>query len=161
MNRIEEVRAKVVKAIDGVRWLAPLLGRFAIGMVFLSTGWGKVHHIPMVTSFFESLGIPAPGLNAVVVAYSELICGSLLVLGLLTRLATVPLIVSMCVAILTAKRAEVHTIFDLVGFDEFTYLSVLLMLAIIGPGTASVDHLLVNKLMPGQPEEPPTQPLAE
>src|SRR6516164_1477415 len=101
MKWIEEFRARALKAIERVRWLAPLVGRFAVGMVFLSTGWGKVHHIPMVTSFFESLGIPAPGLNAVVVGYSELICGSLLVLGLLTRLATVPLIASMCVAILT------------------------------------------------------------
>jgi putative oxidoreductase len=82
----------------------------------------------------------------VLVGYSELVCGSLLVLGLLTRLSTVPLIVSMIVAILTAKRGELHGLFDLVGFDEFTYLCVLVMLAIIGPGRVAVDRWVVRWL---------------
>jgi putative oxidoreductase len=146
MNLVETIRSRSLEAIDRVRWLAPLLGRLAVGLLFISTGWGKVHDIPKVTHFFESLHIPAPGLNAVVVAYSELICGTLLVLGLFTRLATVPLIVSMVVAILTAKLDDLHGVFDLVGFDEFTYLVVLVMIAIIGPGTISLDHLVARKL---------------
>ena len=40
----------------------------------------------------------------------------------------------MIVAILTAKRPDIHGLFDLVGFDEFTYLFVLVMIAILGPG---------------------------
>jgi putative oxidoreductase len=143
-----QVRETALEQLDRVRWLAPLLGRLAVGLLFLSTGWGKVHSIPKVTHFFEELGIPAPGLNAVVVAYSELVCGALLVVGLVTRIATVPLIVSMCVAILTAKRGDLHGIFDLVGFDEFTYLVVLLMIAIIGPGEVSADNLLLRKVLP-------------
>jgi putative oxidoreductase len=114
--------------------------------LFVSTGWGKAHDIPKVTHFFVTLGIPAPGLNAVVVAYSELIGGSLLVVGLLTRFATIPLIISMTVAILTAKLSDLHGIFDLVGFDEFTYLVVLLMIAIIGPGAVSLDRVLCKQL---------------
>jgi putative oxidoreductase len=112
----------------------------------MSTGWGKVHNLEKVTHFFVELGIPMPGLNAVVVGYSELICGSLLVVGLATRLATIPLIVSMIVAILTAKRGDLHGLFDLVGFDEFTYMCVLLMIAILGPGSASLDEPLTRKL---------------
>jgi putative oxidoreductase len=123
-----------------------LLGRIAVGLLFVSTGWGKVHDIPKVIHFFTELGIPAPGFHAVLVSYSELICGSLIVVGLLTRLATIPLIVSMIVAILTAKRADLHGIFDLVGFDEFTYLCVLVILALIGPGAVSLDRLLARKL---------------
>jgi putative oxidoreductase len=129
-----------------VKWLAPLLGRVAVGLLFMSTGWGKVHDIAKVAGFFRTLGIPAPGFNAVLVGYSELICGTLLVVGLLTRLATIPLVVSMVVAIATAKRSELHGLFDLVGFDEFTYLVVLVMIAIIGPGAVSLDHLLARKL---------------
>jgi len=129
-----------------MQWLAPLLGRAAVGLLFMSTGWGKVHDIPKVTKFFETLGIPAPGFHAVLVGYSELICGTLLVVGFVTRFATVPLIVSMVVAIATAKRSELHGLFDLVGFDEFTYLVVLVMIAIVGPGALSLDHLLIRKL---------------
>ncbi len=146
MTRLEGIRNRLSAVLVRVRWLAPLLGRLAVGLLFMSTGWGKAHDIPKVTHFFETLGIPAPGLNAVVVAYSELIGGSLLVVGLFTRLATIPLIVSMIVAILTAKLGDLHGIFDLVGFDEFTYLVVLVMIAIVGPGAISLDHLLCKKL---------------
>jgi putative oxidoreductase len=140
---LQRVRATAIGAIDRVSWLAPLLGRLAVGLLFVSTGWGKVHDIPKVTGYFEHLGIPAPGFNAVLVGYSELICGSLLVVGLLTRLATIPLIVSMIVAILTAKRDDLHGLFDLVGFEEFTYLVVLIMIAIIGPGAVALDRFVL------------------
>src|SRR5262249_23887805 len=108
--------------------------------------WGKVHNIPKVTQFFMSLGIPAPGFHAVLVGYTELLCGAALIVGLFTRLATLPLICSMAVAILTAKRESLHGLFDLVGFDEFTYAILLGMIAILGPGSVALDHLLVKRL---------------
>jgi putative oxidoreductase len=143
---LKDARTRALALISRSQWLALLLARLSVGLLFLSTGWGKVHSIPKVTSFFEELHIPAPGLNAVVVSYSELICGSLLVLGLFTRLATVPLIVSMVVAILTAKLADIHGIVDLVGADEFTYLCMLVVIAAVGPGAAAVDHVLARRL---------------
>ena len=146
MGRIESLRVRALDELEKLQWLAPLLGRLAVGLVFMSTGWGKVHSIEKVTGFFTSLGIPAPHFHAILVGYSELLCGTALVLGLLARLATIPLIVSMIVAILTAKRPELHNVFDLVGFDEFTYLVVLVMIAILGPGALSVDAMLVKRL---------------
>jgi len=143
---LESSRLRALDLLGRAQWLAPLLGRLAVGLVFMSTGWGKVHNLAKVTSFFQELGIPAPGFNAVLVGYSELICGTLLVAGLLARLATIPLIISMIIAILTAKRADIHGLFDLVGFDEFTYLCVLLMIAILGPGSASVDAVVARRL---------------
>ncbi len=139
------VRDKAVAALAKLKGVALLLGRLAVGLVFLSTGWGKVHNVEKVTEFFTSLHIPAPGLNAVVVGWSELLCGAALVVGLFTRLATVPLIVSMIVAILTAKRGDIHGFFDLIAFEETTYLLLLVMIAILGPGSISVDHLLAKK----------------
>ena len=145
VDRALAVRDKLVEVLDKLRGLALLLGRLAVGLVFLSTGWGKVHNIAKVTEFFESLHIPMPGLNAIVVGWSELLCGGALVLGVMTRLATIPLIVSMIVAILTARRDAIHGFFDLVGFEEFTYLMVLIMIAILGPGTLAVDHILAKR----------------
>jgi len=139
-------RLRALSLLERLHWVAPLLGRLAVGLLFLSTGWGKVHSLDKVTAFFVQLGIPAPGLNAVVVGYSELVCGALLVIGLATRLATLPLIVSMVVALLTAKLADIHGVFELVGADEFTYLCVLIILLLIGPGTLSLDQLLVRSL---------------
>ncbi|HEX3775963.1 MAG TPA: DoxX family protein [Polyangiaceae bacterium] len=145
-DALAKYRALALRPFERAQWLAPLLGRLAVGLLFLSTGWGKVHSLDKVTQFFVKLGIPAPGLNAVVVGYSELICGSLLVIGLCTRLATLPLIVSMIVAILTAKLSDIHGIFDLVGADEFTYLCVLVMLLVIGPGMVSLDEILARRV---------------
>jgi len=139
-------RLRALSLLERLHWVAPLLGRLAVGLLFLSTGWGKVHSLDKVTAFFVQLGIPAPGLNAVVVGYSELVCGALLVIGLATRLATLPLIVSMVVALLTAKLADIHGVFELVGADEFTYLCVLIILLLIGPGRLSLDQLLVRSL---------------
>jgi len=141
-------RRRALAVLERGRPLALLFGRLGVGLLFLSTGWGKVHNLEKVTMFFTSLGIPAPGFHAVVVGYSELLCGAALVAGLATRLATIPLAVSMVVAILTAKRAELHGLFDLVGFEELTYLVVLVMLAVLGPGDWSIDRLLVKKLDP-------------
>ncbi|MES1174141.1 MAG: DoxX family protein [Myxococcales bacterium] len=141
---IAKNRLRALGLLERLAWLAPLLGRLSVGLLFLSTGWGKAHSLDKVTKFFIELKIPMPALNAVVVAYSELVCGALLVVGLFTRLATIPLIVSMVVAIMTAKLADIHGVFDLVGADEFTYLCVLVMLAVIGPGKVSLDELLTR-----------------
>jgi putative oxidoreductase len=145
VDRALEVRDRAVELLAKLKGVALLLGRLSVGLLFMSTGWGKVHSIAKVTEFFTSLHIPAPGLNAVVVGYSELLCGTALVIGLFTRLATIPLIVSMIVAILTAKRGDIHGFFDLIGFEETTYLLVLVMIAILGPGSIAVDHLLAKK----------------
>jgi len=143
---LKAIRVRALSVLDGARPLALLLGRLSVGLLFLSTGWGKVHNIPKVTHFFETLGIPMPGLNAVVVGYSELLCGTALVLGLLSRLATIPLIVSMIIALITAKLGDIHGVFDLVGQEEFTYLVVLVMIAVLGPGAISIDHLIAKNI---------------
>lgn len=147
-ERMLGLRKKALEILTASRPAALLLARLSVGMVFLSTGWGKVHDIPKVTAFFESLGIPLPGFHAVFVGYTELVCGALLVLGLASRLASVPLIISMLVAIATAKKGDLHNIFDLFGFDEFTYIAVLVVVLVVGPGRLSFDRLLLAKVDP-------------
>jgi putative oxidoreductase len=149
VSSFNALRARVLEALAKLDSGALLLGRLAVGLLFVSTGWGKVHDIPKVVAFFESLGIPAPGFHAVLVSWSELLCGSAIVIGLLTRLAAIPLIVSMTVALLTAKRGDIHGILDLVGQDEFTYLVVLAMIAVLGPGKLGFDHLVAKRLDEG------------
>ncbi len=156
VERVTELRALALDKLKGLQPAALLFGRLGVGLVFLSTGWGKVHNIEGVTKFFVSLGIPMPGLNAIVVGWSELLCGAALVLGVLTRLATIPLVVSMIVAILTAKKDDfaktaadgggLKYLFTLFAFDEFTYLVLLVMIAILGPGRYAVDAILAKRL---------------
>jgi putative oxidoreductase len=142
---ISNLRARALDLTTKLDWVAPLVARVTLGVLFISTGWGKVHDLDKVTGFFTDLGIPMPHLNAVMVSFVELIGGSLLLIGLGSRLAALPLMASMAVAILTAQRENVHGLPDLFGLVEWTYLALLLWVALAGPGKASLDHLLLGK----------------
>lgn len=153
---ISRVRARALDLTTKLDWLAPLVARVTLGVLFISTGWGKVHDLDKVTAFFTDLGIPMPHLNAVMVSFVELIGGALLLLGLASRVAALPLIASMAVAIVTAQRENVHGLPDLFGLVEWTYLALLLWVALAGPGKASLDHLLF-----GKPRRAPLQTFPE
>ncbi len=133
-------KSRVRILLTKLDWVAPLLGRVTLGVLFVSTGWGKVHHLDKVARFFSELGIPAPAFQATLVSYVELIGGALLLLGLIADFAAVPLIISMLVAIVTAKRHEVHGLPDLFGLVEWTYLVLLTWVALAGAGKASLDY---------------------
>jgi putative oxidoreductase len=140
-SRVLERALALAKSLD---FLAPLTARLTLGVLFVSTGWGKVHSLDKVAAFFTELHIPAPGFHAHLVSYVELIGGALLVVGLCSRLAALPLLVSMLVAIVTAQREQIHGLPDLFGLVEWTYLALLLWVALSGPGKVSLDHLLVG-----------------
>src|SRR6185437_7047890 len=98
-----KIRSLIHAIVSRLDWLPGLMSRLTIGFIFIQTGWGKWRHIDKVISFFTSLGIPAPRLQAPFVASVELGCGALVCLGLFTRIAAVPLIGTMIVAIATVK----------------------------------------------------------
>ena len=112
-------------AADRLAWLSPTLARVTLGTVFLRSGWGKLHSLDQVTQFFASIGIPAPGFNALFASSTELVCGALLIAGLATRLAAVPLIVTMAVAIRTALWSQFQGVTGLLGLLEFSYIVLL------------------------------------
>jgi putative oxidoreductase len=123
-------------------WLAPLVARVTVGWVFLWSGWGKLNDLPTVIENFAGWGIQFPHVLAPFVSTVEFLGGLLLLLGLFTRLAAVPLIVVMIVAALTAKWDEVDSLETLLGSDEVAYLALFLWLAIAGPGSISCDSVL-------------------
>lgn len=146
MDALLRIRRGLLGIADRLSFLPPTLTRIAVGVVFLGTGWGKLHDLDKITGFFTELGIPAPGFNAVLVSSAELVCGVLILLGLFTRLAAIPLMVVMIVAIATAKRSEIGGLSDLLGFVEMLYIVLLSWLATAGPGPFSLDRLVVRAL---------------
>jgi putative oxidoreductase len=70
----------------------------------------------------------------------------LILVGLFTRVAALPLMGTMIVAILTAQRENIHGLGDLVGLLEFAYFALFLWLAVAGPGSLSLDHVLGRAL---------------
>jgi putative oxidoreductase len=148
------VRRLVLAIAARLQWLPPTLARFTLGWIFLWSGWGKLHNIDGVIEFFGSLGIPHPELQAPFASATELVCGTLLLAGLFTRIASVPLIVTMVVAIVTAQRENVAALGDLFGLTEYLYIALLLWLGISGGGPLSVDHLLVRWVERREPATP-------
>jgi putative oxidoreductase len=142
--KIELVLERLRTLADRVSFLGPTLARVTVGLVFVGTGWGKLHSIPDVTSFFTDLGIPFPGFNARLTASTEFFGGLLVLAGLGTRLAALPLAFTMVIAILTAKRANIDGISALVGFEEWSYLVFFIWIALAGPGPLSLDALIVR-----------------
>jgi len=151
-----EMRNTIVKAFSHLTGIGnslqtPLL--FAVrlywGWQFAQTGWGKLHNIPHVTDFFMSLGIPAPGLNAWVIALMEFVGGILLIVGLGSRLTGLALSVDMIVAYVAADRQALAAIFSDPGkfynADPYTFLFASLLILVFGPGKLALDFLLSRR----------------
>src|SRR5437016_14351810 len=96
---------RLFRYFDSLR--SPLLFvlRLFIGWQFFVTGKGKLEHLDRVTTFFQSLHIPVPYLNAIFVGTLESVGGLLLLVGLASRLIAVPLPINTTAPYLTPDRA--------------------------------------------------------
>lgn len=126
-------------------WLPALVARVTVGWVFVQSGWGKLHNLDRVVEFFAGLGIPAPQLQAPLAAGTELVCGALLLAGLATRAAALPLVVVMVVALRTALADQIGGLGDLFALAEFCYVVMLLGLAVSGAGPVSLDASIARR----------------
>lgn len=83
-----------------------ILIRLMVGAVFLSEGIQKFLFVSTLgAGRFEKIGLPYPEFLGNFVGFFEILCGTLILAGLLTRLASIPLIVIMLVAIASTKSA--------------------------------------------------------
>lgn len=78
--------------------------RILVGWVFLSEGVQKfLFPETLGVGRFTKIGIPMPQLVGPFIGVTEIICGALLLVGLFTRLACVPLLIDICVALYSTK----------------------------------------------------------
>jgi uncharacterized membrane protein YphA (DoxX/SURF4 family) len=130
---------------------ATILIRLLVGGVFLSEGIQKfLFPDALGVGRFTKIGIPAPQFFAPFVGTVEIICGAMLIVGLLTRLASVPLLIDISVAILTTKvpmfsKSGVWATLHEARTDYSMFLGLLFLLA-VGPGSLSLDELLYRKV---------------
>lgn len=129
-----------------LQYFPEMISRLTIGFIFIESGVGKIQNLPKVISYFESLQIPFASIQAPIVSYTELILGGCILLGFLTRLAALPLILIMIVALGTAKTEEITNFSALLGLSEFLYILILLWLFSNGSGVLSIDHLVLKQL---------------
>ena len=121
-----------------------LLIRLFWGGSFIVTGIGKLTHLGNVIDFFYSLGIPFAPFSALLTAFIEVGGGIFLVLGLASRLASIPLIFTMITAIATSEKEAVRMIFsdpqNFIHRDPFSFLFACLLIFVFGAGTISLDY---------------------
>ncbi len=122
------------------RWgMLPL--RIVVAAVFLMHGGQKlfVWGLSGTAGGMTQMGIPLPGLAAVVVTFVELLGGLAILTGFFTRWAGVLLAIDMAVAILKVRLSAGF----LGGYElELTLFGAALTLAAVGAGGVSVDRLL-------------------
>jgi len=145
MRHLANLVTQIYARLDGIEWVVRLVIRIAVGLEFFGSGLGKLGKLTGLIQYFRSLGIPAPEIQAPFVASTELICGPLIAVGLVTRPAAVMLCGVMTVAIVTAAAPEKHITATWHGLLEFLYLPEVLLLLLLawlvfaGPGRASLD----------------------
>ena|ERR1700712_463778 len=144
LNSLRDLWSRVVSQLEQTQWLPALLMRLFLGSFFFETGLAKVQNLEAMTQRFIDWGIPAPAFNAALSGYTELIGGALIILGLMTRLACVPLVINMLVAVLSVKAKELTSLTDFVELDEPLYALGFLWLLFAGPGRVSLDRVLLR-----------------
>ena len=148
MGRGTDFVVRLYAWLAGLEWLGRLVVRLSVGIEFFGSGLGKLGKLPSFIQYFRSLGIPFPEVQAPFVASVELVCGALIIVGLLTRPAALMLCGVMTVAIITAAAPEHHITATWHGLLEFFYLPewcLLLLLGwlvLVGPCRASLDALI-------------------
>ncbi len=151
-------RFNVSKAPD-----ATLLIRLMVGSVFFFEGVLKfLYPDALGAGRFVKIGIPFPQIMGPFVGSVEIICGALVLIGLLTRLATIPLLIDISVAILSTKipilLGHGFWLFTLPDLQRYGFLSMmheartdfsmvlgLLFLLCVGAGKLSVDGWLAAR----------------
>jgi len=128
-----------------------LIPRLIVGLVFLSEGIQKFLYPDIVgVGRFAKIGFENPEFLAYFVAVFEIISGSMVLIGLMTRLSAVPLLIIMFTALIYTKIPILtdqgfwymaHT-----ARTDFAMTMLLIFLLIYGPGKFSADYLLFRKL---------------
>lgn len=121
--------------------VALLILRVTVGIIMAHHGYIKITHFDEYRGkFVDFLGLGL-SISLMLAIGSEFFCSLLLIGGLLTRFALVPLIITMLVAVFQAHSG------DILGDGEmaFLYLAIYISLLLKGAGAYSVDNFLFNK----------------
>lgn len=122
--------------------LALLMGRIALAILMLSHGLPKMQLLfsgdPVL---FPPVFGMSPGLSLSLAVFAEVFCSALILVGFKTRLATLPLIITMLVAVFSFHAADAFAEKE----PAVLYLAGYLVLFVAGSGKYSVDQLLQPK----------------
>ncbi len=121
--------------------VAALVGRVALGALFVSHGWPKIKDITKPVGFVKGTGWPGGAAFAVLFTLLEFFGGLALIIGLLTQIVAVLFVLEM-IATTMFSKTKLGKKFSL-GYElDLAYAAFALVLAFLGPGAWSLDRLL-------------------
>ena len=118
--------------------IALLVLRLAGGAMIIPHGYSKLKSFSKMSHQFADPFHIGSTLSLSLTIFAEFFCGMLIVLGLLTRLASIPLVIAMAVALVHAHQG------DLFGKGQAAalFLAIFMAILFVGPGRASVDGMI-------------------
>lgn len=150
MRKLLNIYRSVTRGLSLLQSPMLLAVRLYWGFQFAQTGWGKLHNLARITSFFASLNVPLPSITTPAIASLELGGGILLMLGLFSRPIAFLLACNMFVAYWTADHEALTAIFSDPGkfyvADPYTFLFASLMVLIFGAGFFALDTLIAKRV---------------
>lgn len=119
-----------------------LLLRVVVGSFMLTHGLGKLTMLmnDNPIQFADPFGFGAT-VSLALTVFAEVVCSFLIIIGLLTRLAVIPLAITMAVAFFYIHGADAFGDKELSGL----YLTIYVLLGITGSGRYSFDHLISGR----------------
>jgi len=130
--------------------------RLAVGLIFFTQGILKYIDPNLGANRFTRIGFPYPHFTAHFVGTFEIVCGLLVLVGLVTRWAAIPLLIVISTAIATTKIPELLRANQGFWFmvsdarTDFAMLMSLLFLLRAGAGSWSFDSRLVSSRAPDE-----------
>ncbi|MGD9672316.1 MAG: DoxX family protein [Candidatus Nitrosocosmicus sp.] len=132
----------VVMYLQKVSTFAPLPIRIMAGVAFIFHGLPKFENLQGTQGFFASVGIPAE--LAMIIGLLEVIGGTLLIVGLVTRITSILFIIEMICAVLIVKLG--NGLMGQGGYEvDLLLMSISISLLLSGPGRVSIERDILKR----------------
>ena len=137
-------RSNIIRILSTGNDGKTVLIRLIVGLIFISEGIQKYLVVTMLgPAYFKEIGFGHPMFLAYFTGAFEIVCGFMILFGLLTRLASIPLLIIMITAFITTKL-PILTEKGLLTFlheyrIDFSLTLLLILLVVYGGGKWSVD----------------------
>jgi putative oxidoreductase len=118
--------------------VAMLVLRLIFGILIMNHGYVKLADFNETAQHLPSLFGMSSNISAALVIFAEFFCGLFIILGLFTRLATIPIIISLSVALFKVHNGHAFA----GGESAALYLGCFIALLLVGPGKASLDSMI-------------------
>ena len=120
-----------------------LLSRLLFGLLFIMHGLTKINEFgQMALAFPDPLDVGSE-ISLILAIFGEVFCSVLLIFGLLTRLALIPMIFTMCIAFFVIHAGDPFSAKEL----SFIYLTTFIIIWVSGAGKYSLDYMIRVKLI--------------